>query len=178
MVAFPFVETHLILYRSRPKDVFIIIIIFYFIILIVVGFACNNLFFFFLIPRTHTDRTTCYRARALFIIIIFFIYFSTAFIKNLSTIDSSALESTGGREGSLWRGGNCFVRRPNKNYKTFIPGIIHDDDDNTNECVYACKRTYCIRTHVHRRIVCVQTSSSTFGGASRTVSLIAEKKIT
>lgn len=53
--------------------------------------------------------------------LLLFIFY-TAFIKNLLTIDS-ALVST---PSAIWpqsggrRGGNCFVRRPNKNYKTFM----------------------------------------------------------
>lgn len=89
-------------------------------------------------------KTTCYGTRAFFLprfpllFLLLFIFY-TAFIKNLLNIDF-ALVSPPPPPPAIWpqpgggsRGGNCFVRRSNKNYKTFIctcKGIIHDNDNN------------------------------------------------
>lgn len=100
------------------------------------------LFFFFFYRRGGFSRAiiytspasrkmTCYGTRArffssllllLFLLLLFIFY--TAFIKNLLTIDFAFVSPTTlairSRPGGGGRGGNCFVRRSNKNYKTFI----------------------------------------------------------
>jgi len=74
-------------------------------------------------------KTTCYGTRAFFLphfpllFLLLFIFY-TAFIKNLLNIDFALVSSS---PPAIWpqpgggsRGGNCFVRRSNKNYKTFM----------------------------------------------------------
>lgn len=98
-------------------------------------FACNNLHLS-RPPQNDLLRDTRVFSSPFSASIFIIIYFYTAFIKNLLNIDFALVSPPPAiwpQPGGGSRGGNCFVRRSNKNYKTFMctcKGIIHDNDNN------------------------------------------------